>query len=242
MNVQKAKVFLFMVLCLLALPGMLIAGHDDEYHIDYDHDGYPSLADGGDDCDDFNAAIHPNAIEICDVRDVDEDCDVETIGLVDPDGDGFNSDDCANIYPDGTENRGLDCDDTRTNVNPMAPDFCDGVDNNCDGAVDDSGGIAQFLDNDLDGFGDPSLPSAIHGICPGTVGWSPVDGDCDDGNPAIQAGSMICDANAQLANAILVCTGAGSWQLAACAEGSMCLAQVNGTGVCVPDDPKAKKK
>ncbi|HBB40881.1 MAG TPA: hypothetical protein DC005_05495, partial [Proteobacteria bacterium] len=46
---------------------------------------------------------------------------------VDDDGDGF------------TENQG-DCDDSNANRFPGNPELCDGVDNDCDGAVDD--GIA----------------------------------------------------------------------------------------------------
>lgn len=42
---------------------------------------------------------------------------------VDKDGDGFFSD--------------LDCDDDNPNVNPDAAEICDGIDNNCDGLVDD---------------------------------------------------------------------------------------------------------
>lgn len=55
---------------------------------DQDGDGYDSIEDGGDDCDDSNASIHPGAEEICD-DDVDNDCD----GLIDendPDCDGSN--------------------------------------------------------------------------------------------------------------------------------------------------------
>lgn len=234
MKVQKLGFYLLLLCLAMASPTLMA--------IDYDGDGHAAIADGGDDCDDHDPNRFPGWIEVCDDTGHDEDCDDTTFGTQDMDGDGFIADRCYNTAPDGTEYRGLDCDDTRTNINPMAPDFCDGRDNNCDGAVDDSGRIIQFADDDLDGFGDPLRPTGIYGICPGTAGYSPVDGDCDDSNPAIQAGDMICDASAQFATAILVCTGAGSWQLAACAEGTVCQAQVNGTGVCVPEDSKAKKK
>lgn len=41
---------------------------------DMDGDGHPSIANGGDDCNDQNASIHPGAPEVCDDG-VDSDCD-----------------------------------------------------------------------------------------------------------------------------------------------------------------------
>ncbi|MFK7813672.1 MAG: Ig-like domain-containing protein [Maribacter sp.] len=45
-------------------------------------------------------------------------------GLVDMDGDGFFSD--------------VDCDDNKPAINPEANEICDGLDNNCDGLIDDN--------------------------------------------------------------------------------------------------------
>ncbi len=41
---------------------------------DADGDGYDAIADGGTDCDDGDASVHPGAVEICD-NGVDDDCD-----------------------------------------------------------------------------------------------------------------------------------------------------------------------
>ncbi len=41
---------------------------------DADGDGYDAESEGGDDCDDGNAAVHPGATEICD-NGIDDDCD-----------------------------------------------------------------------------------------------------------------------------------------------------------------------
>lgn len=58
----------------------------------------------------------------------------------DPDGDGYGSGDLVVVpcgSPDFVANNG-DCDDTDPTVHPGAPDnTCDGIDNNCNGAVDE---------------------------------------------------------------------------------------------------------
>ena len=62
-----------------------------------------------------------------------------------------------------------DCDDTEATVNENAAEICDGLDNNCDGNIDEG------FDQDGDGFK----------VC---------DGDCDDNDPAIFPGATeTCD-------------------------------------------------
>ncbi len=115
-----------------AVPAHL--GHGDflplTFFADNDGDGFgagpafqgceipPGFADNDLDCDDTNAAIHPDADEVC--NGIDDDCDVDVDeGLTfDDDGDGFTSldscegskDDCndgdATVFPGATETRG----------------------------------------------------------------------------------------------------------------------------------------
>ncbi len=60
-----------------------------------------------------------------------------TVGICpDNDGDGFTVD--------------VDCNDNNPMVNPGASETCDGIDNNCDGQVDE--GCTTCTDSDLDGF------------------------------------------------------------------------------------------
>ena len=133
-------------------------------------DGIPGSGD--EDCDDAAAGVNPNAAEVCDG--LDQDCD----GLVDEDFD-VDGDGVTTCGPDGAPGTADDdCDDGAAGVNPGEVELCDGVDQDCDGLVDE--------DFDLDGDGVTSCgPDGI----PGTG-----DDDCDDGNPDVNPGAVeICN-------------------------------------------------
>ena len=83
------------------------------YIPDRDGDGADDVVCGGDDCNDYDASVHPGATEICDANGKDEDCNAETIGSEDNDGDGYTSMRCFN----GT-NTGHDCDDNNAAIKP----------------------------------------------------------------------------------------------------------------------------
>lgn len=90
--------------------------------------------------------------------------------------------------------RGEDCDDTRREVNPGAAETCDGLDNNCNGLVDEGQTLRRYLDADGDGHGQASRALDV---CPADItaaarsaeslggGWLvEVGNDCDDSDPA----------------------------------------------------------
>ncbi|MCC6876755.1 MAG: putative metal-binding motif-containing protein [Sandaracinaceae bacterium] len=118
---------------------------------------------------------NPSRVEVCDPDDRDEDCNSATFGELDDDNDSYFSAECCNGSTCGD-----DCDDARADVNPGLPEVCtDGVDNNCNGLVDDGGAVIRcFRDRDGDGFGRSVEFTDFCGGCP--VGWASAMGDCED--------------------------------------------------------------
>src|SRR5262249_8577029 len=58
----------------------------------------------------------------------------------DADGDGYGNQSQTTqscTQPAGYVSNNTDCDDTRASVHPSAPEICDGLDNNCNGTIDE---------------------------------------------------------------------------------------------------------
>ncbi len=155
------------------------------------------------DCNDSAAAAHPGAPEVCDFLDndcdgtIDEDDAVDAATwYTDADADRFG-DASSWIFscyaPSGAVSNALDCDDTDASVWPGAPEYCDGIDSDCDGFVDDAAldALIWYADTDADAYGDPTLPTTDCTAPSGTVANSE---DCDDADAAINpAAAEICD-------------------------------------------------
>jgi predicted outer membrane repeat protein len=106
--------------------------------------------------------------------------DIEDTGYTvsDIDGDGFT-------VEDG------DCDDEDPNTAPGFVEICDGVDNNCDGAVDEGVTTSWYADEDGDGYGDDASETEA---CEPPSGYIPVGGDCDDTESSIlPSAAEVCD-------------------------------------------------
>ena len=123
--------------------------------IECDGDGDPFVINAPYDCGEGDNQIYPCAVETP-YNGVDEDCD--GFDLCDVDGDGYDSEDCPDENSDAS-----DCDDSNPDVNPSATEGdptaggeADGLDNDCNGTVDDP---YQDLDGD---------------------GWTVIEGDCLD--------------------------------------------------------------
>jgi hypothetical protein len=104
---------------------------------DCDGDGFNATRHSGDDCDDGDANRWPGAPEVADTNGHDEDCDTETYGQVDADGDGEFDARYFNRTASGEINGGTDCDDTRRGVRSTAQELPNRIDDDCNGTVDD---------------------------------------------------------------------------------------------------------
>ena len=161
---------------------------------DADGDGVTADAD----CDDSDPSVHPFAEEVCDG--VDNNCDgtidegVTATWYRDADGDGIGvSEDSveACAQPSGYAARDLDCDDADPGSYPGAAESCDGVDNDCDGDVDEHVTETFYADADGDGYGDPSTELEA---CEAPSGYVTSGGDCDDAVAEVNFGAEeVCD-------------------------------------------------
>jgi len=128
--------------CLDTDPDIFPGADEEPNQIDDDCDGYIDEGtdlydDDGDgfsealgDCDDGDVLIGPGAEET--QNEIDDDCD----GLIDEG--SFLFDDDGDGYADIEDNVEADCNDDDPWVSPDSPEDCDGVDNDCDGLVDES--------------------------------------------------------------------------------------------------------
>ena len=112
---------------------------------DADGDGQLSYTHGGADCDDNDPLRYAGNVEVGDPESRDEDCNPETFGNVDTDGDGFYSNRACNQRPDGSMNCGRDCDDSNPRVHPLQIDVLNGRDDNCNLEVDEDQTAAEVL-------------------------------------------------------------------------------------------------
>jgi Concanavalin A-like lectin/glucanases superfamily/Putative metal-binding motif len=187
------------------------------WYVDGDGDGFGDLSTAtstcepssgmvtdGSDCDDGNSDVNPAAVEAC--NGLDDDCDGatdeagaegETDWYLDIDGDGYGDPTLswqACDAPGWTVADSTDCDDSDSDVHPGADEWCNSIDDDCDGDTDEAGAFDEatwYADADGDGYGDPDTTSLACVAPSGTVAG---DTDCDDNDAAINpAASEVCD-------------------------------------------------
>ena len=182
------------------------------YYADTDKDGYGNAAQTvadcavpagyvatSGDCADTNKAVHPGATETCDGVDTNcsgdesdatntttyyRDADVDTYGAL-----GTSTKACS--APSGHVVSSTDCLDSNKDVHPGATEVCNGIDDDCEGGIDEGlGAVIYFADGDGDGYGGSTTKSA----CSPPVGYVTTPGDCNDNSAAIKPGAVeLCD-------------------------------------------------
>ena len=153
--------------------------------------------DSDTDCDDHDNDLNPDADEICDSADEDEDCDgltdddddstiEKTAYYEDDDEDGAGDEDGVSQEwcdaPAGLVANNDDCDDSDPDLSPSSAELCDEIDNDCNGVIDDESALPYqwwYEDNDEDGYGDPD--DAFY-ACAQPEETVANDLDCDDGD------------------------------------------------------------
>ena len=174
---------------------LLVACTNDK--LDGDGDGFSELTN---DCDDSNPNINPNAVEECDG--VDNNCndEIDEIGAIggriwyaDLDGDNYGNEAItieACNQPENYAPNKWDCLEDNPAVNPAAEEICDGLDNDCDGVVDENTAVdvaTWYPDRDGDGYGDPSQPLQS---CVAPADYLADASDCNDEDPTVNPSAI----------------------------------------------------
>ena len=81
------------------------------------------------------------------------------------------------VPPPGYVANATDCDDGHATVYPGASEICDGLDNDCDSAIDEGLSVSWYQDADKDGYGNPSVAASA---CSQPSGYASNNTDCND--------------------------------------------------------------
>lgn len=162
----------------------------------------------------------------------------------DLDGDGAGREDqprtaCAGTSPEGLAASGDDCNDNNASVYPGGPEYCNNIDDNCNGEVDEESlPVDQYPDADGDGYysvSERSSGDVISGCL--QPGYAAAFGDCQPNEASIHPGAEeVCnqvddDCDGDIDEGVRPQCGEG-WCLrdADTCDGS----------ICVPGEPRAE--
>lgn len=170
--------------------GQIDEGVQTTYYADADADGYGNPAVSTQACTPPTGYVTNNL----DCNDADAYFTPNTIWYYDADGDTYYGTSVASCTSPGAgyalTSIGFDCNDANAAISPAATEICNGIDDNCDGLIDNNAGTTYYLDFDNDGYG---TPSASVVACSQPAGYSSNNTDCNDGNAAVHPGATeIC--------------------------------------------------
>ena len=248
------------------------------YYADSDNDSYGDLTNtisvinstppagyvtDSTDCNDGNASINPGATELC--NGIDDNCDGQidegcntTTWYADNDADNYGditNSTVSQTQPVGYVADSTDCNDNNAAINPGATELCNGIDDNCDGQIDEGCNTTTwYADNDGDNYGDITN-STVSQTQP--VGYVADSTDCNDNNAAINPGATevcgngiddncngqidennasvadagtdnaVCLANSTTLSAVAPLVGTGTWSIVQGVSGTGNIAQPN---------------
>lgn len=92
-----------------------------------------------------------------------------------------------NLYTLTDKAQGGDCVDTNGARHPLAVEICDGIDNDCDGSMDEGVFSTYYQDSDADGFGNDAVTNLS---CSPSVGYVALSGDCLDTDARVNPTSL----------------------------------------------------
>lgn len=150
------------------------------------------------DCNDASASVRPGAAETC--NEVDDNCsgvvdeDVQSTFYRDADGDAYgllSSTVLACVAPSGYVSNSTDCNDGSAAIRPSASEICNGVDDNCSGAVDEGVLTTYYRDLDADTYGNALSATTA---CTAPSGYVASNTDCDDSSASVSPGATeVCN-------------------------------------------------
>lgn len=147
-------------------------------HLDTSDDDGDGFSEAQGDCNDFEPAVHPKGVEVP-YNGIDQNCNGLDLDVdLDVDGDGNTaSSTWVCTQPAGYVPDSSDCDDGQASVSPEASEVGNGIDDNCNGNIDETlGGASCKAIKDTN-------PAATDGIYPldpdGSGGNDPISAYCD---------------------------------------------------------------
>ncbi|MFM1771028.1 MAG: hypothetical protein RLZZ71_170, partial [Bacteroidota bacterium] len=163
--------------------GQIDEGVLNTYYADTDGDGYGNPSSTIEAC----SAPSGYVINNTDCNDVSAAISPSTVWYLDADNDGYYINTSVSCTSPGanyntTGGTSGDCDDNNAAVNAASTEVCNGIDDNCNGQIDEGVLNTYYADVDGDGYGDAG--SSVQ-ACSAPTGYVTNNTDCNDASASI---------------------------------------------------------